>query len=209
MPYWEKKMANTARVMGLLVASLVWGMGSSQASADEFRHIDQLAVKIQRTTKRLINEVRHYRHTSEYRHLLSDSQEIYRLATHIHDVTHFEGRLAHLESDLRELDRKFHHLESVFDRVEHNARFSGGGHIHGNTAHVKRLLESIEDSIHHMRSDVADLRRRTSFHRDEDCYHYTRPVYRNYYGSYGSRSHLHGGVGFSIGGGSSRIYIGF
>ena len=73
-------MANTARVMGLLVASLVWGMGSSQASADEFRHIDQLAVKIQRTTKRLINEVRHYRHTSEYRHLLSDSQEIYRLA---------------------------------------------------------------------------------------------------------------------------------
>ena len=111
-------------------------------------------------------------------------------------MTHFEGRLAHLESDLRELDRKFHHLESVFDRVEHNARFSGGGHIHGNTAHVKRLLESIEDSIHHMRSDVADLRRRTSFHRDEDCYHHTRPVYRNYYGSYGSRSHLHGGVGF-------------
>ena len=203
-------MSKTARVMSLLIASLVWGMGSSPANADEFRHLDQLAVKIQRTSKRLIGEMKHYRHTSEYGHLIADSQEIYRLATHIHDVTHFEGRLTHLESDLRELDRKFHHLESVFERVEHDARFGAGGHVHGNTAHVKRLIDSIEDSIHHMRADIIEIRRRMSFHRDDDCYLNTRPVYRTHYGgSYGNRGNLYGGVGFTIGGGSSRIYIGF
>ena len=94
-------MANSARVMGLLIASFVWGMGSPEVSADEFRHIDQLAVKIQRTTKRLISEVRHYRDTPAYGHLLADSREIYRLATHIHDLSHFHGRLAHMESDIR------------------------------------------------------------------------------------------------------------
>lgn len=202
-------MANTARVIGLLVASLVWGMGSTQASADEFRHIDQLAVKIQRTTKRLISEVRHYRDTPAYGHLLSDSREIHRLATHIHDVSHYEGRLTHMESDLRQLDRRFAHLQSVFDRVERDAEFCGGGHIHGNTAHVKRLLNTIEDSIHHMRSDIADIRRSRSFRRDDDCCHNSRPVYRPYYGAHGSRSNVYGGIGFTIGGGSSRIYIGF
>lgn len=202
-------MASTARVIGLLIAGLVLGMGISQASADEFRHIDQLAVKIQRTTKRLIGEVKHYRDTAAYCHLMLGSQEIHRLATHIHDMTYFEGRLAHLESDLRELDRKFHHLESVFDRVEHDAHFGGGGYIHGNTAHVKRLLNSIEESLHNMRSDVADIRRRGSFHQDENYGYSSRPVYRNYYSSHGSRSHVYGGIGFTIGGGSSRIYIGF
>lgn len=202
-------MANTARVMGLLIAGFVWGMGSNQAQADEFRHIDQSAVKIQRTTKRLINEVRHYRHTSAYGHLLADSREIHRLATHIHDISHFDGQLAHMERDLRDLDRKFHHLQSVFHQVEHDAEFFGGGHIHGNTAHVKRLLNTIEDSIHQMRSDIAVIRRRMSFHRGDDFCRHSRPVYRPSYGVHGSRSNIYGGIGFTIGGGSSRIYIGF
>ena len=202
-------MASTARVIGLLIAGFVLGMGISQASADEFQHIGQLAVKIQRTTKRLIGEVKHYRDTAAYCHLMLGSQEIHRLATHVNDMTYFEGRLAHLESDLRELDRKFHHLESVFDRVEHDAHFGGGGYIYGNTAHVKRLLNSIEDSIYNMRSDVADIRRRRFFQRDENYGHTSRPVYRSYYGSLGSRSHAYGGIGITIGRGSSRIYLGF
>ena len=202
-------MANSARGMGLLIASFVWGMGSTEVSADEFRHIDQLAVKIQRTTKRLISEVRHYRDTPAYGDLLADSREIYRLATHIHDLSHFHGRLAHMESDLRELDRKFHHLESVFDRVEHDAEFYGDGRIRGNTAHVKRLLNSIADSIHQMRSDIADIRRRMSLGRGDDFCHGPRPVYRPSYGLHGSRGNVYGGIGFTIGGGSSRIYIGF
>ena len=114
-----------------------------------------------------------------------------------------------MESDLRELDRKFHHLESVFDRVEHDAEFYGDGRIRGNTAHVKRLLNSIADSIHQMRSDIADIRRRMSLGRGDDFCHGPRPVYRPSYGLHGSRGNVYGGIGFTIGGGSSRIYIGF
>ena len=202
-------MAKFAGVIGLLISSFVWGMESTQVNADEFRHIDQLAVKIQRTTKRLISEVRHYRDTPAYGHLLADSREIYRLATHIHDLSHFQGRLAHMESDLQELDRKFHHLESVFDRVEHDAEFYGDGRIRGNTAHVKRLLDSIADLIHQMRSDIADIRRRMSFGQGDDFCHGARPFYRPSYGLHSSRGNIYGGIGFTIGGGSSRIYIGF
>ena len=114
-----------------------------------------------------------------------------------------------MERDLRDLDHKFHHLQSVFHQVEHDAEFLGYGHIQGNTAHVKRLLDTIEDSIHQMRLDIAVIRRRMSFHRGDDSCRNSRPFYRSSYGVYGSRGNIYGGIGFTIGGGSSRIYIGF
>jgi hypothetical protein len=188
---------------------------ATQVNADEYRHIDQLAQKIQRYSKQLKNEVRHYRHTPEYNHLVNDVNNVYRLATHIHDVTHFEGNLFHLQSDLAELDREFHHLESVFDRIEHNAAY-GNGHVHGSTAHVKRLLNNIEDSIHHITVDVQILRAPRVFHQPVYRPVYRQPVYqqptcrvptynRPSHGGHGG----HGGIGFSIGGGSSKIHIRF
>ena len=146
---------------------------ASQAKADEYDHIDRYAVKIQNKARVLLNETVHYRHTAQYGHLVASTNELYRLATHIHDVTHFEGNLAHLRSDLRELDREFHALEGLFDRIEHSAAY-GRGHIHGNTAHVKRLLNSIEDSIHHIQDDVDSLIRRVTCDRAVVV---TRPVY--------------------------------
>jgi hypothetical protein len=208
---------------------------TAQVNADEYHHIDQLARKIQRQTKQLKNEVRHYRHTPEYDHLVHDTNEIYRLASHIHDVTHFEGNLVHLEADLRDLDREFHHLERAFDRVEHNAAY-GYGRVSGNTKHVKRLLESIEDSIHHISLDVQTLRTPVVVSRPvytRPVYTrpvYTSPVYRPVYTEpscnrsanrppsrgHGSRGHGHqdrygsrGGSGFAIGGGSSKIHFRF
>ncbi len=196
---------------------LVMTAFTAQVNADEYHHIDQLARKVQRQTRQLGNELRHYRHAPEYAHLVEDTNELSRLAKHIHDVTHFEGNLVHLQSDLDGLDRNFHHLEEVFDRVEHNAAF-GHGHVHGNTKHVKRLLKSIEDSIHHISTDVQTLRRPVVFHRP--VYTAPRPVYRPVYQPYGGHGgHGHsrsndfhnnrGVIGFSIGGGSSRIQIRF
>lgn len=221
-------MALSIKTITSLFTLLVMSAFAAQGNADEYRHIDQLAVKIQRTAKRLVKETVHYRHTREYRHLVADTNEIYRLASHIHEVTHFEGNLTHLQNDMNGLDRQFHHLEGVFDRIEHNAAY-GSGHVHGNTAHVKRLLNSIEESIHHMTIDLQEIRNRTIVARPVYIQPVLRPVYGGGYGGHGSSgygyggSHHgngHGGYGgghgshgsgfsFSIGGGSSRFNIRF
>lgn len=233
-PSGRNNMTHSITKLTSLFTLLVLTAATTQANADEYRHIDRLAVKIQNTSRQLLRETIHYRHTAEYRHMVADANELYRAAKHIHDVTHFEGNLTHLQIDLNKLDRSFHHVEEVFDRVEHDAAY-GNGHVHGNTAHVKRLLKTIEDNIHHIQEDVASLRRRPIV---------TTPIYRpvynpaprspyggyggyghgrnsghgygngrssgHGYGGYGSNSRYGGsGFGFSIGGGSSRISFNF
>lgn len=138
---------------------------TSTLTANEYRHIDSLAVQIQNKTKLLVKETVHYRHTGNYYHMVEDTREMARLARHIHKVAHNEGSIYHLEADLNDLDRIFHHIEGLFDLTELDAAH-GGGHVHGNTKHVKKLLKRIERCIHHMRDDVAAIRARINAHDD-------------------------------------------
>ncbi|QEF98231.1 hypothetical protein Mal15_22800 [Stieleria maiorica] len=190
--------------LGLLTALI-----ASPALADTYRHIDELANDIEDKARLLEKEVRHYRHTPEYRHLVEDTRAIRKLADHIHDVAHDHGSLSHMESDLRELDREFHHLVSVFDRVERHAAH-GHGHIHGDTRHVRRLLHYIEVDIHHMQNDFRSLRR--PYHHHDRTTLARPPVFA----APPSRcpdddAYRWGGSGFgrgiSIGSGSSRFTI--
>lgn len=198
---------------------------TSNANADLCDDIDRHAIKIQVKTRMLIQETVHYRHTPNYRRLVAETNRLYQLATHIHEVTHFEGNLVHLEADLRDLDRSFHRLEDLFDSTECESS-RGYGRVRGSTRHVKQLLNMIEDCIHHMQDDVAQLRRAALRRTRRPVYPpsfgrppyggpvYGRPVYTPpstcpsanrgvRYPSYGQ------GVGFSIGGGSSRIEFRF
>ena len=192
----------------------------TSASADTYRHIDELALNIERQSKRLVSEVRHYRHTPEYRHLIEDARDMADLADHLHDVAHDHGSLAHMESDLRQLDSKFHHLESLFDRVEYGAAY-GRGHVHGETSHVRELLHLIEDDIHHLQDDLRSLR--TPVCTTSPVVVNRPPIYpspySNRWGGYNNppqssgfgQSYRNGwgGRGITIGGGSSRFTIGF
>jgi hypothetical protein len=207
-------LTKTFAALGLLVT-----LCSTSAFADTYRHIDELALDIQRQSRLLMRESSHYRHTPEYRHLLSDTRDIYKLAAHMHEVAHQHGSLAHLESDLRELDSEFHHLESVFDRVERESSH-GHGHVHGYTGHVKELLKSIEADIHHLQEDVRSLR--THFH-DRPVVSVSRPpvyvapqsrhssAYNSHRSGHQSRQGYPSGVGRGItfGGGSTRFSIRF
>ena len=94
----------------LLAAASVFVVGlSGTASADTYHHIDDLANHIARQTRLLQHEISaHYRHTPEYSHLVHDTNDLARLADHMHEVAHHHGSLAHLESDLRRLDSSFH-----------------------------------------------------------------------------------------------------
>ncbi|TWU04223.1 hypothetical protein [Stieleria varia] len=209
---------STFAAVGLFFATL-----ATPSFADTYHHIDEVAVTIERQARLIVEETRHYIHTPEYRHLVSDAQDMCRLASHMHEVAHHHGSLAHLESDLRQLDAEFHHLEGLFDRIEIRAAH-GQGHIHGGTGHVRSLLDSIEDNIHHLQDDVRSLRnphfvarpvivpqpivyprhRSTTIDRFHDSHDHG-------HGHQGYRSHHSGsfGRGITIGGGSSRFTIRF
>lgn len=206
------KMATLYKTLAVCVIAAT--SFSAPAFADTYHHIDELALRIASKSQQIVCESRHYRHTPEYRHIVSDARAMHQFAEHIHEVAHHHGSLIHLEQDLVKLDAEFHHLENLFDRVEHRAAY-GHGHIHGNTAHVKRLLNSIEDDIHHLQSDLRSLR--TPVSRNPVVLRrppvYTAPRYN--YGHHAPHGHRNGygssyrGGGITIGGGSSRFTIRF
>ncbi|MEL7497152.1 MAG: hypothetical protein AAFN77_06040 [Planctomycetota bacterium] len=223
----NKLVTKITTFCSFLVASIAM---TATASADTYDHIDRMAVDIQTKARLLIRETVHYRSTPQYRQLVAETSKLYRLAAHIHDVTHFEGNLVHLEADLRDLDRCFHRLEALFDYTE-ASNGVGCSQVRGNTAHVKRLLNRVEDCIHHMQDDVAQLRRFAyrQVARPVTQPHYrpnlNRGIYTPNRGIYNQRGYSQGtcpssrgygntgrvgsGVGFSIGGGSSRIEFRF
>jgi len=139
------------------IAVLAFGFTSDSASANEYRHINRLAVKIRNQTRTLLRETEHYRYTANYRHLVGDAAALRQLAEHTREVARNEGDLDHLAADVAEMDRTFHHLENLFDETELLAVHCKGS-VKGHTAHVKRLLNSIEDCIHHIQDDIAELR---------------------------------------------------
>ena len=169
----------------ILTVALAGFAFAPAAQADTYSHIDGLAVQLQRQATLLDREfTAHYRHTSQYRHLHSDSIQMVRLAGHVHEVAHNHGSLAHLRSDLRQLDRLFHHIEDLVDEIEHTAGgfghhdyghyghghhgFGGygGGHIDGNSRHVARILRQMEDTLHHLQDDVEQLAALEDRHHD-------------------------------------------
>ena len=222
-------MTRSITKLTLILTVAIGALFASQAHADVYDRIDRYAVKIENKTRQLLSETIHYLHTPQYRQLVQCTKELSRLATHIHDVTHFEGNLVRLRADLRGLEHEFQLLEGLFDQIEYAAS-RGYGKVKGNTAHVKSLLNSIERNI----CDISDcvetlvtpvvykkpVYKQPVVYKQPAVYKKPvvvtrKPVYsaknrsRNQgyrYGNYGNRG---GGFGISIGGGSSRIVFGF
>lgn len=158
-------------------------LGTTAAKADDFDHIDNLAVRLQRQAAALYGEFReHYSHTRRADYLMSDAAMLYRLASHVHEVAHTGGNVFHLRNDIAELDRTFHHVESLVDAIERETVFNpfGGGHVHGSTADVRALMRTMEDTLHHLRSDVNRAA-------------YVPPVYGTGYGTgFGTGGYVYG-----------------
>lgn len=161
----SKRMITSMLVFGLAVV----GIQATALAGASHRHIDELALQLQRQSRALTAEFRaHYRHAPEFRHLMSDSVALARKAAHIHAVAHAGRDLYHLQTDLRDIDRSFHHLEEVLARIEHHVASCHSprcGHFHGDTRHVRGLMASIGDTIHHLRSDVGRKVRQRQHYR--------------------------------------------
>jgi negative regulator of sigma E activity len=145
----------TIRKSLALVVLSVSLTAASSAKAQSYEHIDRLASQLQRQSANLYWEFRaHFSHTPGYRHLLSDTARMYRLAAHVHEVIHHGANVGHIRHDVEQLDRAFHHVEEVVDQIEHDAFGHGFGHVHGDTRHVRRQLRQMEATLHHLRDDV-------------------------------------------------------
>ncbi|MBI1902851.1 MAG: hypothetical protein HYS13_17275 [Planctomycetia bacterium] len=147
-------MLTIRKTLALTVLSVSL-MAAASASAQSYEHVDQLANQLQRQSANLYWQFRaHFRHTTEYRHLLSDTARMYRLSAHVHEVIHHGADIHHIASDVEQLDQAFHHVEEVVDHIEHDALGHGFGHVHGDTRHVRRQLRQMEATLHHLRDDV-------------------------------------------------------
>ncbi len=160
-------MTTRAKLTTTVIAAFTLALASTSAHAVDYRHLDRLAIRLTKNSEALFREFRvHYRHTSEYRHLISDAKALRSRALHIHEVAHHRGSLYHLASDVREMDQLFHHLEEVVERVDHRSSHDyHSGHVHGNSRHVSSLMRTIGCDLHHLGEDVEMATPRSSYNR--------------------------------------------
>ena len=190
-------MTSRRKQIALSIAVLIAAsLTASTANASSYRHIDILAVKMQRQSAKLYHEFRlHFRHTPEYRHLMSDARDLYYKSKHVHEVAHHRESLHHIKRDLAALDRLFHHLEELVEKITHDADHHGHGHIHGDTHHVEAIMKRFEQNLHHLRRDV----KRMVSHHDHHLHHgHGVPMFRGAHGYKYKKATPH--VGFRVGG---------
>ncbi|NQU10230.1 hypothetical protein HQ590_05540 [bacterium] len=177
-----------------LAACAAIAMAGPTARADTYEHLDGLAFGLQRQAAELYHDFgAHFRHTAEYQHLASDAARMYHLAAHMHEVAHQRGGIQHLQSDLSQIDRNFHHLGGVVWQLASQASQPSGGHIHGDVRHAYTLMNQMKSTLHHLKADVDQL------------------VYAAYggHGGHGGSGHpgQHGSPGIGLGWGNGRVYL--
>lgn len=143
-------------------ALIAMSVSASQANANTYGHIQQMALDIQLKSDVLLGQTHHYVQTPNYQKLLRCISEMRRRAVKIHVLSIQRGCLIQMANELRILDAQFHDIEAIFDATEIQASY-GNGRIRGATSHVKDHLNFLEDCIKYIRADIATL---------------TRPVYR-------------------------------
>jgi hypothetical protein len=155
---------------------------ASPAQAQSLEHIDRYAVAAQKQAASLCWEIRReFRHDSHFTHLYRDAYDLYRTASHMHEVAHHNSgtpsNMRHLRRDLATLDRKMHHIEGVVDdmrrdlsrrRVRVHSRNQphvdlniGNGftiHLGGNNGHHGRHGSHHSSIDRHAAEDLAILR---------------------------------------------------
>jgi len=140
-----------------LVFVLLASASASQAHANSWYHISQIANRINQRATLLISEVEHYRLTPHYNHLKNDAIQLQQLAQHIELATQQSPSFAHIQADLSQLENSLHHLMEVFGSAEFSTACHRA-HIIGDIRHVRRLLRGLDRNIQHLRYDLHAMR---------------------------------------------------
>ena len=198
----------------LIVATIVSGwMGLvtiPEARADHWRHIDEVAHRIEAKARLLRAEAHHFLGMPEYGHFIHDSNQFGRLAQHVRQLVHTSRNIRELQADVRELDRLIAHIGRLVNQIA--ARVCVDPSLPARLAHVRGLIRNIEACVHELESDVDALLR-------HPCVSVRQPVSsyfpaRRHSQWYGRRFGHGGGVrvsphGATIRIGSAQFHFGF
>jgi len=228
-------LVNSLRSLSFTITLLSISFGlSSIATAGNYDRIDRVAVRIQKNSQRLLEETTSYRRLPEYRGLVQDTCLLRDTALHIHDVTHFEGNLRQLKQDVALIDQTAYHLKGLIGHIEAQSSY-GYGYTNVNTRRARNLLKQIERDVDSLSDELTKITKLVYQPKPQTYYRPTpKPVakvktynsnykpysnsYKPYqsgrsYGAspYGSNRNDYNrtAFGFSIGGGSTKIRIGF
>lgn len=157
----------------ILVAVATVGLFSTAANARTYESpLVREAHRVVDLSDDLESELnKHFRHSSEYRHLINDVYKIRAEAKHIDKLSHDLHGLSdvrYLEADLKDLDGLVHHMGDLLDDIDRRHTRS---HTHGDTRHVRSLVASVNRSIHSMERTVAEQRRKFTPRRDDHHRH--------------------------------------
>ena len=183
---------------------------SPEARADHWRHIDEVAHRIEAKARLLRAEAHHFLGMPEYGHFIHDANQFGRLARHVVRVVHRSRNVRELQADVRELDRLVAHIGRLVDQI--GARTCPDPSLPARLAHVRGLIRHIETCVHELQADVNMLLRRP-------CVGVRQPVSpsfpaRRHSQWYGRRFGHGGGVrvsphGATIRIGSAQFHFGF
>lgn len=142
-------------------AGLLLGTNAARADHNHFGSVENYAAHLQDHSRELYYELRvHVGYGSSGRHLMSDTAEMYRLASRIRANAHSGWNLESMCRDARRLDSLVHHMEEIVDDLDHG---HGHGHHHGSELrHITRLLRIIEDDTHELVDEIERLERHAS-----------------------------------------------
>ena len=157
-------MTRMRTTMLAITTLLSVGAVAQTATASTYRHIDELALRMQRQSREIYYELAE-RHTRlpGYGHLRSDAARLYRLAQHIHEVAHRRGSVRHLQDDLRDADRLFHHMGELLERRVRHAHGHRCTDLHCGcraprpSGRLRSLMRQLENTLHHLQDDIDDL----------------------------------------------------
>jgi len=138
-----KKFATT---LVMLVTPFILSAGNeAQAQNRSFHQVDEMALELQEQAADICRELNAYFDGKpNYRHAYSDIYGIYTQARHIHELAHDGASLRHIQHDLEDIDRKFHHFERVAKLLMTPVRRTNRyGHDHHSSFHNRRLARMI------------------------------------------------------------------
>ncbi len=135
------------------LSGLFWT--GSAATAQSLQHLDRLAGILEWQTRNVHRELfAHYRFVPQFRHLDRDLRQMSRQTNQIRAMIQGRAGVRHMRSEVRELDRLFHHIEELVNDLPRYRT--------GDPQAARRLrssLRTMENTLHHMQDDLRRLER--------------------------------------------------
>ena len=207
-----------------------FGIASTASANNHYDRVDRIAVRVQKRAQQLLDESDRYRYTPVYGQMVQNARLLRDTAIHIHDVTHFEGNLYQLKRDVALVDQAYCSLDLLLEKIEYEAARSYSK-INVNPRRARNLLNQIKREVHYLSDELISIGKLAYKPRPQvNRYPVPKPVVK--FNTYSSRYKPYSGsrktsgyatkpykvnrgqsnrtaLGISIGGGSTRIRIGF